>query len=84
MSSKKVSVPYKGRIVEGEEISFKEIEERWNEYELSDGTKLKSKSVLASVFRLNEYNESNEPIYVVNSTIILNVNVPEGLKKKGS
>lgn len=84
MSSKKVKVPFKDKIVEGEEISFREIAERWNEYELDDGTKLKSKSVLAKVVRLDEYNELNEPIYLVTSTTILNVEVPQELKKKGS
>jgi hypothetical protein len=84
MNSKKVQVPFKGKIIEGEEIRFKEVEERWNEYELEDGTNMKIKLVLSRVVRTNEYNADNDPIYVVNTQNILNVIVPEKLKKKVS
>jgi hypothetical protein len=84
MNSKKVRVPLGDRTVEGEEIAFKEIEERWNEYDLEDGTKLKIKLVLAKVIRTNEYNKEGDPIYVVNTQNLLHVTVPEKFKKKVS
>jgi hypothetical protein len=84
MNSKKLMVPFQGKMVEGEEISFKEIAERWNEYELDDGAKLRMKSILAKVVRTDQYNELNEPIYLITTTYIMNVTVPEELKKKGN
>lgn len=85
MNSKKIQVPLStGKYAEGEEVQFKEVEERWNEYELSDGTKLRIKLVLIKAIRTSEYNTQNEPIYSVATNTILNVTVPENLKKKVS
>jgi hypothetical protein len=82
MDSKKVKVPYQDKMVDGEEISFKEIQEQWNEYDLSDGTKLKIKLLLVKVVRIDEYNAQGEPVYVVATQNALNASAPEELKKK--
>ena len=76
-------IPFKGRVVEGERVNIKSSEEKWNEYELEDGTKLRVKIVVASIYKLkNEYNpDTGEPIYVVKSDNIIDTEIPERLYK---
>jgi len=64
-------------------LDFKENEEHWNSYNLSDGTTLKVKLVLRGVKRLNAYEPDGTPIYVVNTVnVVRAINVPEELKAK--
>ena len=85
MSNKKVKVPLKGKMVDGEEIEFEVLREKWNEYHLKDGTKMRMKTVVTKVVRTEEYNQdTDEPIYVVNSQNILTLTSPDNLKRKVS
>ena len=80
MAKKKVN--FLGQEVWAEEIEFETEHEGFNTYILHDGTKLKTKNVVAEVFRLDAYKEDGEPIYLVNSTQIISAIVPENLRKK--
>jgi hypothetical protein len=84
MSEKRVKVPFQGRLIDGEEVAFREIDERWNEYDLSDGTRIRIKLVLTKVLRLDEYNPDNDPVYVIASQNVLVTDVPAGLKRKAN
>jgi hypothetical protein len=68
--------------VPGEEIEFETDREAFNVYILHDGTKLKFKSVVTQVIRLDIYKPDGEPVYIVNSAPIVAAEVPESLKKK--
>ncbi|HUS77687.1 MAG TPA: hypothetical protein VM050_03365 [Patescibacteria group bacterium] len=64
-------------------LDFKEVEENWNTYDLSDGTQIKVKLVLRGVKRLKRYEPDGTPIYVINSiNVVRAVNVPPELKAK--
>ena len=81
MAKKKIQ--FQGREVWGEEVEFEVESEGFNSYILHDGTKLKMKTVVTNVVRLEEYREADgEPLYLVNSTNIVSAEVPENLKRK--
>jgi hypothetical protein len=68
----------------GEEIPFLSEREAWNEYALEDGTKLKLKTVLADVVRIDgQYAPNGDPMYMVNASTIVSTIAPETLKRKG-
>ena len=68
---------------ESADLDFKEIEENWNTYTLSDGTTLKVKLVLRGVKRLKNYEPDGSPIYVINTINVLRaVGIPPELKAK--
>jgi len=70
-------------LAESTDIDFKELEEHWNEYQLSDGTKLKVKLILRGVKRLNQYEPDGTPIYVINSlNVVRAVEIPPEVKAK--
>lgn len=84
MRKKKIKGPT-GEMVEATELSFQNVREHWNEYLLDDGTIIKLKPVATEVFRIDEMRDPQEnPVYVLNSTNVLVVNVPEGPMKKPS
>jgi hypothetical protein len=60
----------------------KTIRDEWNEYALMDGTKLKVKSVLISAKRTSKYDGFGEPIYLVNSSVIMDVDAPKELWRR--
>ncbi len=70
-----------GREIMGEEVEFESEREAWNVYILQDGTKLKLKSVVASIVRLDEYKPDGEPIYLVNASNVVTADVPDSLKR---
>lgn len=78
----KRKVTFQNQEVWGEEIEFETEKENWNTYILEDGTKLKMKSVVAKVLRLEVFKEDGEPIYLVNSSQIVTSDVPDNLKRK--
>ena len=73
---------FQGQQVPGEEIEFEVEREGWNIYILHDGTKLKIRSVVSSIIRLDAYKPDGEPIYILKSSNIATADVPEGLKLK--
>jgi hypothetical protein len=79
---KKRKVPLGDELVDAVEVDFAPLREDWNEYSLADGTRLKMKIVITKVFRTEKYNPQGEPIYLVNSTNILNASVADDLLGK--
>ena len=70
-------------LMEAEDVDFKEIEEHWNVYKLSDGTTLKVKLILLAVKRLNKHNPDGSPVYVIHSqNIVRATDIPKHLKAK--
>lgn len=66
----------------GEEVEFETEREGWNVYILHDGTKLKTKSIVAKIIRLEVHKPDGEPVYLVQSSNVLSADVPENLKQK--
>ena len=83
MANDKVMINLGGRQVEAVQIDVNQSNEKWNEYLLEDGTVLKMKLVLKKVLRVDgEYDQEGNPVYVMQSTNVTTVNVPNPLKKK--
>jgi hypothetical protein len=83
MSTKK-KYTFGGREIMGQEVEFEpEGAERWNVYLLEDGTKLKLKSVAATIVRLDEFLPNGDPMYVVNASNVVATDIPENLKRHG-
>jgi hypothetical protein len=80
MAKRKVN--FQGQEVWGEDVDFETEHEGFNTYILHDGTKLKMKSVISQVVRLDIFKPDGEPIYLVNSTQIVSTIVPDNLKQK--
>src|SRR6058998_921831 len=56
--------------------------ERWNVYELSDGSVLRAKLEITGVLRTDKYGPDGEPLYVVNAQMIPRIKVPQTLIKR--
>lgn len=70
-------------IEESIDLDFKDEQEFWNIYPLSDGTILKVRLVLRGVKRLQKPKRDGSPQYIINSTNIARAtNVPKELIKK--
>jgi hypothetical protein len=55
------------------EVDAKPFSEEWNEYTLADGTPVRVKLVLISVFRTKHYDQFGEPVYVVKSDNVVGI-----------
>ena len=65
------------------DLDFKEVEENWNTYKLSDGITLKVKLVLRGVKRLKNFEPDGSPIYVINTiNVVRSVDIPPELRAK--
>jgi len=65
------------------ELDFTEVEEHWNVYQLSDGTKLKVKLIVRGVKRLNQFEPDGTPVYLINSmNVVRAIDIPESVKAK--
>ena len=60
-----------GQSIVDEDIQFETIKEPWNEYRLKDGTIIRVKLVLTIVSRTDKFDESGEPIYLLNMQPIM-------------
>jgi hypothetical protein len=56
--------------------------EKWNVYELSDGSVLRAKLEITSILRTDKYGPDGEPLYVVNAQMIPRIKVPQNLIKR--
>jgi hypothetical protein len=66
--------PEEMQVAKSTEVSYRTIAEDWNIYRLSDGTRIKTKLVVASINRLlDRYDQYGVPIYTVNSTTVINI-----------
>jgi len=68
---------------EGIEVQVVESTERWSEFTLEDGTKLRFKMVIAAFIRAtNEFDVEGNPIYAIRGAPQINfMDIPEQLKK---
>jgi len=81
---RKVQMPPDGREVTAEEIPIQSSTEHWNEYLLSDGSVVRMKNVVTEALRLEgEYDPAGNPVYIVQSTNVMNVSAPDELRRKG-
>ena len=81
---KKVQAKLEGKVVDAIELDFKTKKEEWNEYEVIDGTTIRVKLVTSNIVRVqNRYDDEGNPIYLVKSTNVVGVSVPDNLKKEG-
>jgi hypothetical protein len=81
----KVRVPGpNGQIVDGVEVLVEESSERWSDFLLKDGTKLRIKVSLAAAIRLDGvYDPQGNPMYMVNAIPVMAIiHTPEELRKK--
>jgi hypothetical protein len=70
-------------LVESVDLDFTEVEEHWNVYQLSDGTKLKVKLIVRGVKRLNQFEPDGTPVYLINSmNVVRAVDIPDSVKAK--
>lgn len=67
--------------IEKYDISFECIEEKWNEYILSDNYKLLAKIQITQINRTNLYDEHGDPVYNVQWAPLFKI-VPISSKKK--
>ncbi len=79
---RRVIIQHEGEFVEGEEMDWKVLREEWNEYECSDGTKLK-KTIVQKIIRLDKRNADGEPIYQVRSSNVVTAHVQPHLMVEG-
>ncbi len=79
----KRTVTYQGKDVQAEEVEFETEHEGFNSYILGDGTRLKLKTVVLEIVRMdNEFNSAGEPIYLVKAQQAVTAIVPDSLKKR--
>jgi hypothetical protein len=65
------------------DLDFTEVEEHWNVYQLSDGTKLKVKLIVRGVKRLNQFEPDGTPVYLINSmNVVRAIDIPVEVKAK--
>ncbi len=70
-------------LAESVDLDFTEVEEHWNVYQLSDGTKLKVKLIVRGVKRLNQFEPDGTPVYLINSmNVVRAVDIPDSVKAK--
>jgi len=78
---KNIKFKHQDREIEAELLDYETIDEGWNKYRTEDGTVIKIKIVVSKIIRTNEFTQTGEPIYVVNSTNVIDAEVPEILKE---
>lgn len=82
---KKISVKPGEPPKEAELVDVTSSSEPWSTYLLSDGTNIRVKIVLSEAWRvLDEFDKEGNPLYVLQSTGIMNVQAPDELKRPES
>ncbi|WP_297575071.1 hypothetical protein [uncultured Deefgea sp.] len=75
--------PTEDDIRNGISVDVEESTEKWSEFHLQDGTKIRAKIGIVSAVRLKDkYDESGAPIYVFNLAPMINITPEEDLKKQ--
>ena len=81
--AEKKKYPYNGQEVEGEPVEFTTPQgENWTLYDLSDGSKLKTRIVMLEVVRLDLFDDRGQPIYLFNAQQVVSVTPEPSLTKK--
>ncbi|MEM1951061.1 MAG: hypothetical protein QXE95_04145 [Candidatus Nitrosocaldus sp.] len=60
----------------------KPLIDNWNTYSLDNGATLKIKLIITSIKRSSKYDLFGEPIYVINSQPVVDLDVPKNLLRK--
>lgn len=67
---------------DAELMEITKSDEKWNVYDLDDGTQIKMRATVVEIWRLvNAYDNDGNPAYVIKSQNITSVNAPENLKR---
>jgi hypothetical protein len=67
---------------EAEYVEITTSSEPWSTYLLSDGSQVKQKAVLSEVWRvIDEYDAEGNPVYVLKSAGVINIQSPDELKR---
>lgn len=58
-------------------------DERWNVYELDDGSVIKLRAIVSEIWRVEgESDQLGNPVYVIKSQNVTDVTTPENVKRK--
>jgi len=60
-----------------EGLGYNVLGEEWNEYILEDGTKIRIKNTVTKISRTDKYEKIGDPIYLVETNVILQVTKPK-------
>ncbi len=83
--AEKIKINLGKEVVEATPVEVNQANEYFNQYLLEDGTALKIKLVATKIFKVdNRYDREGSPIYFVQSSNVMSVDSPPGLKKKNS
>jgi len=66
-----------------DDVDFSVIEENWQTYTMTDNVVVILKLIPVKVSRTTIFDLNGEPVYNVNHQLLIKVNVPEELRKKG-
>ncbi len=76
---------FEGQMVPADELEYAEEKEPWSVYKLEDGTVVKAKQTLVSIYKLvDKFKPDGEPIYVFKVAGMMNIDVPPELKRKAN
>ena len=64
------------------DLRFEALKEPWNQYLLSDGTKVQVQTTLTTASKTDRYDSKGEPIYIVNWVSNTKTEVPDSLRKR--
>ena len=82
MAKRTIRMPYKGRVIEAEEMIVERASEEWNTYILDDGTVVRLKVVVLRVARIpGEYDDEGNEVFVVKSNNVVVVDSPEARRR---
>jgi hypothetical protein len=79
----KIKINFGNEVVEATPVDVNSASEYFNQYFLEDGTVLRMKLVATKAFRIDgRFDPEGNPVYFVQSTNVLSVDAPTGLKRK--
>jgi hypothetical protein len=66
-----------------EQRSIVRVKDGWSEYELDDGSTLKTRTALINVRRaVDQFLPSGDPLYIIQGASVIETQAPDALKKK--
>jgi hypothetical protein len=68
-----VKINFQDKMIEGDEVDVLTSDEKWNEYQLANGTVLLVKAVLVRVFKAREPDPNGAILYLTNTQQIVKV-----------
>jgi hypothetical protein len=78
----KRKIPLGDEMVDAVSVPYRSSVENWNEYFLDDGSVIRMKTVATEIFRVEgKFDAGGDPVYIVRSTNVMNVQATEKLRK---